>query len=593
MFFEHEIKWKGEEKANFSKAEFLCDFPNGYLKTRFNELKKLSRGTLEVKEFCIVKNSDLDGENYKVTIGEKTVIEASTVSGALCALADIKDIAGDNGGIASCVFADKPNCEFRAYRTYLPSYTHLEDFYKVCDLIADLKYNTIILEIGGAMEYERHPEITEDWRAHVADMRSHSCRTLEFKYDFPWEKNSTHADNAEGEILTHAQLKEICVNLRDRGLRVIPEVPTLSHSDYIVRPHRDLAERDNDPFPDTYCPSDPRIYDIVFDILDEVIEVMEPDAINIGHDEYYSMAVCDRCKGKDPVDLYVGDIIKIHDYLAKKGVRTIMWGEKLLNAYRGDEPIGGAGVDRINEHGLHTYVPPLYKCAEKLPRDIFMLNWYWEFGAHLDEAYISNGYKFAYGNLYGSSHLDKWKERLAGGTLGGAVSNWGSFNKEAMQRNMQNTSLFTYSYILCSKTYDSDQIDALTERVAEYMYKRYLSSLGDNPIEIENYTEEYRKHVYFFDGVFPTEEDDYGKYEVTFEDGTKAYLPVRYGVNVSAKNIKFGSDDYLQMLGTTYPVKVEGGFTFRTAFSNPYPEKVINDIKFVPKKEEKVCFKQQ
>ena len=70
----------------------------------------------------------------------------------------------------------------------------------------------------------------------------------------------------------------------------------------------------------------------VFDILDEVIEVFKPKRIHIGHDELYTACVCERCKDKKPSDIYAEDVRKISNYLAGKGVGTMMWGEKLLRA---------------------------------------------------------------------------------------------------------------------------------------------------------------------------------------------------------------------------------------------------------------------
>jgi len=95
----------------------------------------------------------------------------------------------------------------------------------------------------------------------------------------------------------------------------------------------------DDPFPDTYCPSNPKTYEIVFDILDEVIQVFKPKHIHIGHDELYTACVCERCKDKKPADIYAEDVRKISNYLAGKGVGTMMWGEKLLRA-RWDERDG-------------------------------------------------------------------------------------------------------------------------------------------------------------------------------------------------------------------------------------------------------------
>ena len=104
----------------------------------------------------------------------------------------------------------------------------------------------------------------------------------------------------------------------------------LSHSDYLLMPHPELAERAEDPYPDTYCPSNPGSYELLFDLLEEVIEVLEPKIVNIGHDEYYSVGLCDKCKNKPAEELLAGDITKIHDFLAERGVKTMMWGDKRL-----------------------------------------------------------------------------------------------------------------------------------------------------------------------------------------------------------------------------------------------------------------------
>ena len=32
------------------------------------------------------------------------------------------------------------------------------------------RYNTVILEVGGAMEYKRHPEINESWESYCCEM---------------------------------------------------------------------------------------------------------------------------------------------------------------------------------------------------------------------------------------------------------------------------------------------------------------------------------------------------------------------------------------------------------------------------------------
>ena len=79
---------------------------------------------------------------------------------------------------------------------------------------------------------------------------------------------------------------------------MIPEVPSLGHCDYLMMGNPDIAERADDPYPDTYCPSNPKSYQILFDVIDEIIDVFEPSIMNIGHDEYYTIGVCEKCRGK-------------------------------------------------------------------------------------------------------------------------------------------------------------------------------------------------------------------------------------------------------------------------------------------------------
>ena len=230
-------------------------------------------------------------------------------------------------GICSGRLEDAPDCAFRGYRVYLPGRDAFDDFKKMVDTIVYYKYNYISLEVGGAMEYKRHPEINQKWLEFVADNRRYSGRTAEIQHACDWAKNSIHTDNGEGDVLTQDEVRELIAYCRKRGLEVYPEVPTLSHTDYICMAHPEIAERQEDPYPDTYCPYHPDTYKLVFDVLEEVIEVFQPKLINIGHDEFYSMCICERCKDKKPHEVFVHDVTKIHDFLAERGIRTAMWGD--------------------------------------------------------------------------------------------------------------------------------------------------------------------------------------------------------------------------------------------------------------------------
>lgn len=492
---------------------------------------------------------------------------------AICTAREMLDGALRLSDDACHIIADCPDRGVRGYRIYLPARAHFDEFFRMIDVLTELRLNSVILEIGGAMEYDRHPEINEAWRKFALDMHSHSGRCHEVQFGYGWEKNSIHVDNAEGDILTKAEIRTLIDYIENRGMRVIPEVPLLSHSDYICLAHPELRERKEDPYPDTYCPSDPRSYDIAFDILDEVMEVFDSEYIHIGHDEYYTSGLCEKCRDTDPAELYANDIKRLHDYLAVHGRRTIMWGEKLLEAYLPNgHPIGGTGVP--------GRIPRLWQCRDMLPRDITMLHWYWSFGDHHDSVYHDRGYPVVFGNF--EPYLcENYRARVNNGINGGFVSNWGSFGVMHMQRNLQYIALIFAAAAFWSHTYDTPDRDKMYRRALQWSNELWRRSLK-NPLTICQTTDAYIKHKFFYDGVFALDEECLlGWYVLEYADGTIEKLPVRYGFNIANDGTHDGfcrdvtSPDYDEVSHAAIPLEesrcADGRIWYSAVFENPRP----------------------
>ena len=68
-------------------------------------------------------------------------------------------------------------------------------------------------------------------------------------------------------------------------VKVKSEIPSLTHGYYLLTRHPELAEYPGDKWPDTYCPSNPKSYELMFDVYDEYIEVIKPKMFHIGHDK--------------------------------------------------------------------------------------------------------------------------------------------------------------------------------------------------------------------------------------------------------------------------------------------------------------------
>jgi len=313
----------------------------------------------------------------------------------------------------------------------------------------------------------------------------------------------------------------------------------------------------------------------LFDIIDEVIEVFQPKFVNIGHDEIYTLAKCDRCKGKNPVDLYVGDIIKVNNYLKARNIRALMWCEKMFADNDYDGPAGGAPNPAKD-------IPALYECKGKVPKDILLLHWYWSIcSLEEEQSVLDLNYKMLFGNFKALDCKDY--RRRASQMDGGFVSNWGAMKEEYMQRNLQNFSLISTAYVFWNSEYDYDQRDMVYEKVKKELYRRHMKSIGEDAIEVLHTTDMEIEHYAFYDGYFIVDEEWLlGYYHVTYTDGTLAKLPVFYGYNIDCwkredtmSGIKRG-----EAIGASIPRTLNGKVYYQTAYRNPFPEKVIESIIF-------------
>jgi hypothetical protein len=366
---------------------------------------------------------------------------------------------------------DWPDKSFRGVHLMMPGRTDLAFYRRLIDLLAEFKYNRLIIEVGGGLEYRKHPEINRAWEEYIAKVLSLPGKGVGVQQSQGYEKNSIHYALGGGSFITQQEARELIEYAQAREFEVIPEVPSLSHSDYLLQAHRELAERADDPFPDTYCPSDPRTYKLLFDVMDEVIEVFKPKRVNIGHDEYYSIGVDERCRGKKPAELFAGDITKIHDYLSARNIQTMMWGEKLLNITTTDGKRYG-GIERVTwdtKRNKVWVIPPTFEAVDRVPKDILILDWYWELGPYTQDFYREHGFRSIFGN-FDASKFGFWAERSGSPNLqGGVASNWTVTKEYGFGHDGRIHNLVFSSELFWNRSYDASKKMELYGLIAELM----------------------------------------------------------------------------------------------------------------------------
>lgn len=532
---------------------------------------------------CYVEND----EGYCIVVAEEICIYSSSPRGLFYgANALLRQFDGVE--ISEGIVYSYPCLPARCAKIYIPARNDIPYFKEYIDYCAYYGYNTIMLEIGGAMEYKRHPEINEGWIEYCQRFIHYQGESLDVQNACNWGRNSIHMENGGGSFLTQEEVRELRAYMEERYFEIIPEVPTLSHCDYLLTRHPELREREEDDLPDTYCPSNPDSYALVFDVLDEVIEVFEPKQINIGHDELLTVTRCAACRTKRAPDLYAKDILKIHNYLASKGIKTAMWAEMLLNSITDDgEPIGGS-LRYIKNHKTNKFKeirPATYEAFEQLPNDIVFHHWYYNFTEDYEQRLTSRGNKMWFSNFVGSQFEDfSRRAKLADGI---AISNWSCSNHAHMQRNGV---LIEIAYSAAMLWTDEEQEHSFEENTLRASASAYRYSLYGKQhfIEVIHRTNLYREHPLFVDGFMVDFENDYlGKYRLTFASGQTMEFPLYYGLNIGTAKVsnkrEKNSEGKLwydpQLYEATYTCKLEscgGQLYYRTAIEIPEGEHVIS-----------------
>ncbi len=285
----------------------------------------------------------LEPEGYLLLVApDRVEITGADVRGAFYGIQTLRQmLTRDTRGpmLYACQIRDWPEIAWRGWHVASPRAHELEIYRKWIDFMAALKYNTIIWEVNDRLQYEKHPEI------------------------------------AAGDAPTKAQLRELIEYARARHFRVFPQLATFAHFGYVLsKPQwRHLAEAEETTLGHhslfNYCPSHPETHPLVFDLMDEVLEVFDSEYFHLGRDEatFDDIGTCPRCRDDDPAELFVNDLITLHDWLAERGVRTVIWGDMFLPSHNGMKYGTAALTDR-------------------LPKDILICDWHYSAGYDFDSS---------------------------------------------------------------------------------------------------------------------------------------------------------------------------------------------------------------
>ena len=207
---------------------------------------------------------------------------------------------------------------------------------------------------------------------------------LRIDYNYTYESRPELRDE---NPLSKAQVKELVRTCKELNINIIPQVNLLGHQSWHSKvskllevypefdetPHVQLPEKyvwpnDDGLYCKSYCPLHPDVHKVVFDLVDEILEVFEATAFHAGMDEVFYLANehCPRCKGLDPALLFANEVEKISDHLEKKGARLWIWGDRLI-----DGATTGIGMWEASMNNTA-------RAIDMIPKSVVICDWHYE-----------------------------------------------------------------------------------------------------------------------------------------------------------------------------------------------------------------------
>jgi hypothetical protein len=221
----------------------------------------------------------------------------------------------------------------------------------------------------------------ESIESQLPDLAARGVNVLVLEVDYGFEFRAHPELRIAEKVITRAGARRFVEACRKHGIRVIPQFQCLGHQSWAKDtwplltkyPELDLTPGAFAQNEGIYCrewdPMNPRVYEIVYALIDEIVGAFHADAVHVGMDEVFLIGndASPSTKGKDPAEVYAKAVNDLYAHVVRKrGLQMIMWGDRLIDAGRYDY---GEWESSKN----YTW-PAIYM----IPKDIIIADWHYE-----------------------------------------------------------------------------------------------------------------------------------------------------------------------------------------------------------------------
>ena len=239
---------------------------------------------------------------------------------------------------------------------------------------------------GFCIAAPRSADLKDFMRFVEEELAPKRVNTLILRVDFNYQFKS-HPELRDSSALTEIEVKRLTAVCRKNNIRVIPQINLLGHQSWAGKvnnllkvypkfdetPYLEMPKKYEWPNPDglyckSYCPLNPDVHKVVFDLVDEICTAFKADAFHAGMDEvfYIGHDSCKLCSGHDKAELFAGEVWAIRNHLQEKGRQLWIWGDRLL-----DGKTTGMGMWEASYNNT-------YRAVDMIPKDVIICDWHYE-----------------------------------------------------------------------------------------------------------------------------------------------------------------------------------------------------------------------
>ena len=218
------------------------------------------------------------------------------------------------------------------------------------------------------------------------ELATRDINVLILRVDYNYQYKS-HPELRDSVALSEQDVKKLVAACGEHGIRIVPQINLLGHQSWaggignLLKVYPEFDETPSVLMPEeyewpnedglyckSYCPQHPGVHKIVFELVDEILDVFEASDFHAGLDEVFYIAEeeCPRCSGHDPAEIFADEVWRIRNHLAEKERKLWIWGDRLL-----DGKATGMGMWEASMNNTH-------RAIDMVPKDIFICDWHYE-----------------------------------------------------------------------------------------------------------------------------------------------------------------------------------------------------------------------